>query len=219
MSFEQGYTAPFRPGLVGDGRPEEREAQLAAIAQVEEAIAARAAARKAATHAGKAATQGISTKAYEMRERRKNPEIKKKGNDAAKAHHAALAALGRNHPEELLALEQIERKKVGMAVLVPRARRQNAATKTTRRTSKADTAKVSEVRAAATELLPEDRLIQPPKLGQQPTMQPPKPKKGAPPQAVLTPPPQSVQDKCRHNMGLTKLSYGTFCVECGHKVR
>lgn len=48
-----------------------------------------------------------------------------------------------------------------------------------------------------------------------------RPPKKAPeaPSVVLRPPDKSVQDKCRHNMGITKLPYGKFCDECGIRVQ
>lgn len=46
----------------------------------------------------------------------------------------------------------------------------------------------------------------------------PKPMVASPPPGAMEPD-EAQQAKCRHNGGLNKLPYGTFCLECGKRIR
>ncbi|MGH7489032.1 MAG: hypothetical protein ACREMY_26030, partial [bacterium] len=199
--------------IVGDGRPEERAEQEALVAEVELAIQAAANGRIAQLHASKAQAQGISTTAYTMRERRKNPVIKEQEHQAQRAKNLALGQLARNHPEEFLALEQLERRNRGLPPLQPRKRRA-AATEGRAQEQEA-------VHTLNSPVLPAPTGSAAANLQSKAQRKEPKPPVRVirAPKVVLVPPEKAIQDKCRHNMGLTKLSYGTFCVECGHRVR
>lgn len=151
---------------------------LAALDAFETANTKRVAAKRANSKAGRAAAQGLSRQALVMRERRQDPDIKRREKAAETAKDAALRRLAIAHPDEYQRLVNDERRKLHIPPYVPRS-------------------------------------------GRRPVISPTKDKRA--PAVVRTPKPAAVQARCAHNMGLTKLPYGTFCASenggCGAKIR
>lgn len=159
----------------------------------------------------KAAQQGVTTAAINMRATRKDPKYKQQEAKAKRAAIKALYALAANHEDEYLILHQEERAKLDLQPLRPRIRRTSP---TNHPTHAPTAASASPTGVVGAETAPKPAgnttaaVVAPPQQGST----------SRAPEIVKYPLSLEEQAACRHH-DLRKLAYGTWCNECGKRIR